>query len=108
MGFESGDFSFYRISYQNEKVKIFSLDTDKTKDHYDLLTAIDYHRGLNLLISSCTGGLVKIWHAPSKTLIREIKFPDKVDSVCFMNNAHSSTIGDILIAHEKRISQIKF
>ncbi len=36
-------------------------------------------------------------------MIREITFPDKVDSVCFMNEN-----GDIMVAHDKRISVIKF
>jgi hypothetical protein len=60
-------------------------------------------------VSSCEGGLVKIWTTNNikslgdKQMIREITFPDKVDSVCFMNEN-----GDIMVAHDKRISVIKF
>jgi hypothetical protein len=70
---------------------------------------LDFHRKLNLIVSSCEGGLVKIWTTNNikslgdKQMIREITFPDKVDSVCFMNEN-----GDIMVAHDKRISVIKF
>jgi hypothetical protein len=38
-----------------------------------------------------------------KQLIREINFPNKVDTVCFMNEN-----GDILVGHDRRLSVVKF
>ena len=45
---------------------------------------------------------MRLW-SRDKKFIREIVFPTKVDSVCFLNSA-----GDLLISHAKRISCIKF
>ena len=106
IGFQSGDFNFYRVTSTKEKLKICQIETDKTKDHYDEITAFDFNEKLKLLISSCIGGLLKIWHMPSKTLMSEIKFPDKIDSACFMRK--NEIMSDILIGHEKRVSLIKF
>lgn len=38
-----------------------------------------------------------------KQLIREINFPNKVDSVCFLNEE-----GDLVVGHEQRLSVIRF
>ncbi len=89
--------------------KIHLIETDKTREHEDYLTAIDYHRNLNLIVTSCAAGQVKLWSTNNmrglgdKCLIREINFPNRVDSVCFLNEA-----GDLLVGHEKRLSVIKF
>lgn len=44
---------------------------------------------------------MRIWTSEKKFL-REINFPNPVDSVCFLKKR-----GDILVAHEKRVSVIK-
>eukprot|EP00347_Sterkiella_histriomuscorum_P004241 403361206 len=67
------------------QVKIYRQETDKTKEHDSSLTGLDYHPLLQLLVTSCTEGLIKIWKMPKKILVKEIKFPGKIDSVCFRN-----------------------
>ena len=57
---------------------------------------------MDLLVSSCEGGSIRVWSLDKKFL-REIAFPHRVDSVCFFNAS-----GDILVSHEKRVSLIAF
>jgi hypothetical protein len=45
-------------------------------------------------------GLVKIWNI-RKELIREIKFPDPITSVIFLNKE-----GDILVGHVGKVSSV--
>lgn len=54
------------------------------------------------MVSSCQGGTIKIW-SKDKVFLREINFPNKVDSVSFFNSN-----GDILVSHDQRVSIIKF
>ena len=68
---------------QQQQVRVNHLEADKSKEHDSPLTGIDYHSGLNLLVTSCTEGIIKIWRMPYKILIKEVKFPSRVDSVCF-------------------------
>ena len=65
------------------------------------MTGMDYNRKLDLVVSSCGGGSVRIWNTDKKFL-REIALPHRADSVCFFNAQ-----GDILISHEKRVSIIQ-
>jgi len=85
------------------------VETDKSREHEHPLTALDFHKNLNLIVTSCVKGQVKIWSTNNvrnlgdKQLIREINFPNKVDSVLFLNEE-----GDILVGHDRRLSIIKF
>ncbi len=110
--YESGEYDLFEVEKYGPEFcdkRISLIETDKTKEHEQNITALDFHRNLNLIVSSCEGGLVKIWttnnvkNLGDKQMIREITFPNKVDSVCFMNEH-----GDIMVAHDKRISVIKF
>lgn len=74
--------------------KLYIIKDDKLRDHSNDLTGIDFNRKLGIIVSSCKGGVIKIW-TYFKTFISEIQFPNKVDSVCFLNEN-----GDILIAHD--------
>lgn len=47
-------------------------------------------------------GSIRIW-TRDKKFLREILFPDQIDSVCFLNDK-----GDLLVSHSKRISKIEF
>lgn len=48
------------------------------------MTGLDYNNQLQLMVSSCQGGTIKIW-SKDKLFLREINFPNKVDSVSFFN-----------------------
>jgi len=85
------------------------VETDKSREHEAPLTAIDFHKNLNLCVTACQGGQVKIWATNNlkglgdKQLIREINFPNKVEAVSFLNE-----FGDIVVGHDRRLSVIKF
>lgn len=41
--------------------RVHLVETDKAREHEAPLTAIDFHRNLNLVATSCEGGQVKVW-----------------------------------------------
>lgn len=45
-------------------------------------------------------GLVKVWNI-KKELVREIKFPEPITSVCFLNSS-----ADLLIGHIGKVSSV--
>lgn len=55
-----------------------------------------------MLVTCDVNGNIRLWSADKKFL-REIQFPNPIDSVIFLNQA-----GDLLVSHESRISHIKF
>jgi hypothetical protein len=57
---------------------------------------------LQLIVTGDINGNVRIWNRDKKFL-REVKFPSRVDCVCFLNAK-----GDLLVSHAKRISLVKF
>lgn len=110
--YESGEWDIFEVEQFGQHAldkKVHLVETDKSKEHEESLTSIDFHKNLNLVATSCEGGQIKIWSTNNvrgygdKQLIREINFPSKVDSVCFLNEQ-----GDILVGHERRLSVIKF
>jgi len=63
-GYESGEFDLFEVEtfgteFSDKRVSL--IETDKSKEHESNLTALDFHRNLNIMISSCEGGMVKIW-----------------------------------------------
>jgi len=66
------------------------------------LTGADFNKKLQLLVTSDTKGAIRIFNREKKFL-REIQFPNPVDSICFLNQ-----FGDLLISHESRISHLRF
>jgi len=106
LSYASGDWDLFEIDAEK---RVHLIETDKAKEHEAGLTAIDFHRTLNLVATSCEGGQVKVWSTQNvrglgdKQLLREINFPNRVDSLCFINEA-----GDLLVGHDRRLSVIRF
>ncbi len=106
ISYDTGDWDLFEVGGDKQ---ICLIETDKAKEHEATLTALDFHRNLNLVATSCSGGQVKVWSTGNvrglgdKQLLREINFPNRVDSVCFINDW-----GDILVGHDRRLSIIKF
>jgi len=63
---------------------------------------MDLHSEKELIVSGGDDGLIKIWNL-KKELIREIKFPEPISAVSFMNQE-----GDILVAHGGKMSSVGF
>lgn len=55
---------------------------------------------LGLFVTGAKDGLVKVWNI-KKELIREIKFPEPITSVCFLNSK-----ADILVGHVGKVSSV--
>lgn len=58
LSYTSGDWDLFEID--GEK-RVHLVETDKAREHEAPLTAIDFHRNLNLVATSCEGGQVKVW-----------------------------------------------
>lgn len=53
-----------------------------------------------IFASGAKDGLVKVWNI-KKELLREIKFPEPITSVCFLNSD-----GDLLVGHVGKVSTV--
>jgi WD40 repeat protein len=69
-------------------------------EHEDELTSIDFLPSKGIFASGAKDGLVKVWNS-KKELIREIKFPEPIVSVCFKNGN-----ADILVGHLGKVSSV--
>lgn len=77
------------------------LRTDNAFEHEQSVKGIDTYPSWNLFL---TGGLdcyAKIWNL-KKEMIREIKVPEKIHSVAFLNEK-----GDVLIGHNAKVSTVE-
>lgn len=98
MGFKTGDTEMFMWS-ETEK-ELFKLNSDKIDEHEDELMSIDMLESKGLFVTGGRDGLVKVWNI-KKQLIREIKFPEPITSVCFFNAQ-----GDILVGHIGKVSSV--
>jgi len=96
-GFEQGDTSLFIWSRGKEMLK---LNSSKMDDHDDRLSATDYHPVLGLYVSVGLDRYVRIFNL-KKEMLKEIKFPQPVNAVCFLN-----TRGDIIVGHSTKVSII--
>jgi hypothetical protein len=67
-------------------------------DHDDKLSATDYHPVLGLYVSGGLDRYVRIFNL-KKELLKEIKFPQPVTAVCFLNAR-----GDVIVGHNTKVS----
>ena len=81
---------------------LYVIDNEKQKEHDCTVSGVDSNRYVRLIVTSDVGGSIKLWSL-EKRFLREIQFPDPIDSVCFVNER-----GDILVSHVSRISKIKY
>lgn len=93
--------------------EFYRLSCDKIDEHEDELQSLDflpsYNEGISvnkviirggLFVTGAKDGLVKVWNM-KKELIREIKFPEPITSVCFLNPA-----ADLLVGHVGKVSTV--
>ena len=92
LAFSSGEQEL--IQYNGITEEPHLVLTEKIKEHEAPLTSLDYHRKLQYLLTSCKEGTLKLWDK-DRRFLREINFPGKFESACFMNQ-----VGDILISHD--------
>ena len=98
MAFEPNDTQMFR--FDEELKDLVHIRTDTSDDHEGPITDIATFPAKNLYITGSVDGFVKIWNI-KRQLIREIKFPEPVESVSFLNHE-----GDILVGHLGKTSAI--
>lgn len=82
LGFRTGD---TEVFYWEEKEKeLYRMNCEKMDEHEDDLESIDYLHEYGLFVTGGKDGCVKVWNI-KKELVREIKFPEPITSVCFLN-----------------------
>jgi WD40 repeat protein len=86
--------------YDEELEDLVHIRTDTTFEHESEITNVDTFPEKNLFISGSMDGFVKVWNI-KKELIREIKFPEPVFSVSFLNKEC-----DILVGHLGKVSTV--
>jgi WD40 repeat protein len=69
-------------------------------EHEDELESIDFLSDSKIFVTGGKDGCVKVRNI-KKELVREIKFPEPITSVCFLNSE-----GDILVGHVGKVSSI--
>ena len=86
----------------NKQSALYKLPNSKLDEHYGGLGGIDYHPKLELFISGGPDATVKIFNI-KKEVFKEIKFPQPVTGVVFMNPE-----GDLMISHEEKVSVVPY
>lgn len=98
MAFKANDTQLFRFDSQRDE--FLFVKNDNTFEHEKSVTDLDVFPAKNLFISSGLDGFVKVWNL-QKQLIREIKFPEAVYSVTFLNER-----GDLIVGHLGKVSTV--
>ena len=86
--------------WEEKNKELYRLICDKVDEHEDELQSIDMLVSKGLYVTGAKDGLIKVWNC-KKELVREIKFPEPITAVCFLNaNA------DILVGHVGKVSSV--
>jgi WD40 repeat protein len=62
--------------------------------------SVDILQCKGLFVTGAKDGLIKVWNF-RKEMVREIKFPEPITAVCFLN-----PLGDILVGHVGKVSSV--
>jgi WD40 repeat protein len=98
MGFKTGDTEMFM--WEERDKEFYRLNCDKIDEHEDELQSVDFLYEKGLFVTGAKDGLVKVWNI-KKELVREIKFPEPITSVCFLNSK-----ADILVGHVGKVSSV--
>lgn len=98
MGFKSGDTDIFHWN-ESEK-ELLKFRCEKMDEHEEELMCIDILLREKILVSGGKDGCVKVRNL-KKDLVREIKFPEPITSVAFLNEN-----ADILVGHVGKVSSI--
>ena len=90
------------FSEMNKESALFKLPNAKLDEHEGGLGAIDYHPQLQMFVSGGPDATVKIFNV-KKEIFKEVRFPQPVTGVVFMNPA-----GDLMISHNEKVSVVYY
>ncbi|CDW78455.1 wd repeat-containing protein 87 [Stylonychia lemnae] len=114
VGFKTGDTEMFLWDEEHKEKEFYRLNCDKIDEHEDELQSLDFlpkflgseiqsqnkKYNTGLFVTGAKDGLVKVWNV-KKELIREIKFPEPITSVCFLNSS-----ADLLVGHVSKVSTV--
>ena len=86
----------------NRRSALYKLPNTKLDEHENGLCGIDYHQKLELFATGGPDQTVKIFNL-KKEILKEIKFPQPVSGVVFLNPA-----GDLMIGHNEKVSVVNY
>lgn len=99
MGFKTGFTELFH--WEEDKKELYRLYSEyRLDEHEEDLTTIDMLQSRGLFVTGGQDCLIKVWNM-RKEMIREIKFPEPITSVCFLNPQ-----GDILVGHVGKVSSV--
>ena len=100
IGYSSGQIRMCSISTKlssKDKLLLSAKHEKPATDHNGKVLSVDFHPTLDILCSSGTDGLVKIWDK-HKVLLCDIQLDNTLRTACFLNSA-----GDILVGFRSQI-----
>ena len=77
------------------------LSVPKHDDHESTITSFDMDMNTGIFVTACSQGTIKVWNQ-TRRLIRQIKFPNAIQSVQFM-----SANLDLLVGHGNQVSLVE-
>lgn len=83
MSFQTRDSELFFMNEEKKELEI--LHRNKANEHQGKVNCMDSNIDRHLFITGGEDGFVKIWTS-EKEMIREICFPEQINSVCFLNN----------------------
>jgi len=99
MSFDFGDQQLFK--YDDDLKDLIFLKTELNWEHDHQVLGTDIlNNEKKLFASGSSDNYVKIW-SMQKDLVREIHFPERIYSVCFLNPN-----GDLLVGHLGKVSLI--
>lgn len=98
MAFRNGDTQIF--TWDEPGKELYKINCDKQDEHEDELMSVDMLQSKGLFVTGGRDGLIKVWNM-RKELVREIKFPEPITAVCFLNPQ-----GDILVGHVGKVSSV--
>ena len=98
IAFTSSDSHLLR--FDDEFQDLCLIKTDTNFNHDKRITDFATFPEKNLIVSGGLDGFIKVWNM-KRELIREIKFPEPVYSVSFLN-----TDADIIVGHLGKVSTV--
>ena len=88
------------IGNDDDKKDLMFVKTETLNEHEDKVTCLDCLPKKQLFVSGSLDGFVKIWNT-HKEMVREIKFPEPIYSVSFLNPE-----GDLIVGHMGKVSTV--
>jgi WD40 repeat protein len=99
ISFSTSDSELFAWNDEDKELEIIYTQS-KSNDHVGKVTCTDSNLSRSLFVTGGEDGYAKVWTS-NKDLIREICFPEQLNTVCFLNPEC-----DVLVGHGQKVSII--